>query len=255
MSLQWHAGDLLVVAAHRLSLYLQLVDAPQHRRLLEKYDVEQRSGAVALFTELLPPDTPNKFKIAEPSLAYVLRHTQLLPRHAVDIFNWVIGAAIDPATGVLGPIETRHVESGISHGERNIYAGVVDAYRHRYPVLDALCRAAIPQLPRRFSDSELHVVYTRHAKAVLKETPDTEHELDYHAFKKMLIDVGAVGRFRDETQIYYEAEFTYTAPADLVVGVEDSLCLHPLFSGRYPRIHENGKTVKFVYPSGSSPEA
>ena len=44
---------------------------------------------------------------SKPTLAYILRHTQLLPRHLVEMFNFIFRAAIDPENGHIGVIQQR----------------------------------------------------------------------------------------------------------------------------------------------------
>ncbi len=253
--LQWHAGDILIISAHRLFLYLSLRNSARHEWLMSHFDVDTRSGAVAFFEHILPAETRNGRGVAEPTLAYILRHTQLLPRHAVHMFNQILSGAIDPTTGTVGEIEARHVSDGIRRAEQDIVPGVIQAYRHRYPHLSDFCRAVLPQLPRRFPDGDLHSAFIKFGGAVLKELRGTEEEIDYRSFKKMLIEVGALGRFQEETAIYYEAEFAYTVPADLIVSLEDDLCLHPIFSTHYRRLKGNGSDLKSVYPYGSDPKA
>ena len=250
-SLQWHAGDLLAICAHRLMLYLRMVDCSRHREL-RQINTEHRAGAVALFQSLLPDAITNTHGISEPTLAYVLRHTQLLPRHALHILNNILSAAIDHSTGILGEINDRHVISGIKNAELSIVNGIMQAYEHRYPHLRTYCEDVLPQLSRRFSDGMLHRAFNQHGQKVKKRLKSGDDELDYPHFKKMLMEVGAIGRFQAETDVYYEAEYAYTVPADLVVSLEDDLCLHPIFSSVY-RGGGNGSDSKPVYPYGSDP--
>ena len=251
-SLQWHAGDLLTICAHRLTLYFKLVDCPRHRELAET-NVEHRAGAVALFQRILPSGMTNLQGDVEPTLAYILRHTQLLPRHTVHIFNRILSAAIDRTTGCLGVVDPKHVVDGIKNSEQTVVHGIMQAYHHRYPLLRSYCADVLPQLPRRFSDGVLHEAFNRHGKGVKKFLKTGEDELDYPLFKKMLIEVGAIGKLQAETDLYLEAEYAYTVPADLVVSLDDDLCLHPIFSSVYKGASK-GSDVKPVYPYGSDPD-
>ena len=72
-------------------------------------------------------------------------------------------------------------------------------------------------------------------------------------FKRMLIEIGAVGRWMNDTARYVEAEFEYTAPNRLNVSDDERMCLHPLFAGVYGCIDwqpNQGRDSKPVYPFG-----
>ena len=100
-----------------------------------------------------------------------------------------------------------------------------------------------------FTDSVLHKRFNRLKKDVAVSYSD------YHDFKRMLIEVGALGRMIDEDSTYVNAEFEYTRPMQLRVSEEDLLCLHPLFAGRFgAKIvpdAEPSTSRKPVYPYGS----
>ena len=40
-----------------------------------------------------------------------------------------------------------------------------------------------------------------------------DFDMDYRSFKAMLVEVGAIGKQIDETEMYYEAEFEYNVQA------------------------------------------
>jgi hypothetical protein len=253
--LHWHAGDLLRIVAHRFFLYLQLHDRSRYHELSSRFDVDQREGAVALFEHILPHQIKNRSGSIEPTLAYILRHTQLLPRHLVEMFNFIFRAAIDPENGHIGVIQAEDVVRGVQSCEERICVGVAHAYRHLYPRLAEICKVAIPELPRRFTDGDLHTVFNRNVGQVKKRAAmqGDDFDMDYRSFKAMLVEVGAIGKQIDETEMYYEAEFEYNVPSSLVIASDDKLCLHPLFSGVYPKASLNGHRSKPVYPYGSDP--
>ena len=79
-----------------------------------------------------------------------------------------------------------------------------------------------------------------------------EIEMNYHQFKRMLIEVGVIGRQTNETEHYHEAQFEYTVPGRVVESQADGFCLHPVFSGTYPK-STNGHQQKKIYPFGCIP--
>lgn len=121
---------------------------------------------------------------------------------------------------------------------------IFSAFKYKYPNAYAFCESCVPELARVFDNGRLQQVFTRHGKGVAKSLGDP---LDYAGFKKMLIELGVVGRVRDKTELYAEAEFEYAQPGRLNLSVDDQLCLHPIFSGAFGSSKNNGEGL-FVYP-------
>lgn len=244
--LHWSSGDLLRIVAHRIALYLKLHEPSRLTLLLETHDIGHRSGAVAFCEALLPTSIHNSRNEDEPTLAYMLRHTQLLPRHIIDIFNNALRSGISRETGVIGPIAPGNVVNAVLDSEARIAAGIIQAYEHKYPKLRDACAEVIPNLPRAFHDSRLEDVFNRHAKQISGG--------EYRDFKRMLIEAGVIGKSAGKvTAIYHEAEFEYTTQGKLVVANTDALCLHPLFSTRSRSTTLIGGEDKPIFPRGSDP--
>ena len=255
--LHWHPGDLLAVAAHRLSLYLQLYDPERYDLMNSKFDLNRREGAVGFIHSILPERVINRNGVKEFSLAYILRHTQLLPRHVVEVFNRTLSGIIEPATMHFNAVPQSAIIQGIRNCEPSICRGVAQAYdTDGEQFLSRIWEAIFPELPRRFTDGDLQRVFNIHAKAVLKRLRDegkTGGDLDYQAFKQKLVEAGAIGKQIRETELYYEAEFEYTHPGMMIIATKDLLCTHPLFSGVYPHSPAWQEKHKAVYAVGSDP--
>jgi hypothetical protein len=246
--LHWHAGDLLGVVAHRLALYLRLYEPARLDALLAQHDISHRAGAVNFCQALLPRQVRNSRGEEEPVLAYMLRHTQLLPRHLIDIFNGSLRAGISRATGAIGALEPASIFNAVRECEARIAAGVAQAYEHKYPKLRDVCAESVPNLPRIFDDEKLEQVFVRHARHITGG--------EYRDFKRMLIEAGVIGKSVGKvTDKYHEAEFEYTTQGKLVVAKADVLCLHPLFSNRFPSAAAASATGedKPIFPRGSDP--
>ena len=71
---------------------------------------------------------------------------------------------------------------------------------------------------------------------------------DFEEFRRMLVEMGIIGRLIKETDRYYIARFEFTVYHRLFISYEDTLCLHPLFSGYY--WNTNKKNIKRVFPYG-----
>lgn len=246
-TLNWHAGDLMLLIAHRLALYLWLYEPKRLEINLKKFDISRRSGAVGFCNVLLPPLVQSLLGSDEPVLAYMLRHTQLLPRHLIDIFNGTLRRAVDRRNGTVGPISATSVVQAVQDCEIRITTGIVQAYEHKYPYLRQACSETLPNLPRQFSDGMLHKAFNRHARSIVRG--------EYRDFKRMLTEAGVIGKSIGKiTGKYHEAEFEYTAQGKFVLASDDLLCLHPLFSGVFPAASSIHRDENPIFPRGSNPE-
>ena len=273
--LQWSAREIIKIAAHRFRVYLDhfqpdyLAANPDVARL----NTDSEPDALALLRTALPGTVKGELGVEEDSIAYVLRHTQLLPRHLLRLLNsiWARGHTIGDE-GVVR-VDEDAVVRGIRDIEEQIVTEICKAYELVYPAADDVCRAVIKNLPRRFNDSDLHKSFNRVGKGALKRahrriderrlstnarrigaldqsTPD----MDYFEFRSMLLEIGCIGRQTAQTERYDVAEFEYAIPQRLAVGDDDMMCVHPLFSGVYQsRDDDDDGARRLVYPYGSDP--
>jgi hypothetical protein len=245
--LQWSASELIRIAARRLWIYVSIHHGDQIDRepVLRDFQPDSAKEAEALLRGVLPKTVKNGLGTREDTLAYLLRHTQLLPRHFILLLNRVWTIHLSHSDDPLHVTEDA-VRRAILVSDGDIVSEICKAYRPMYPGASAACRAVIPHLRLTFSHAEFHRVFNQHGKAA---TP----ELDIHEFKQMMIEIGAVGRWIGETTRYVEAEFEYTAPNRLYVSEDETLCLHPLFAGVYGCIDTQpgqNQHSRPIYPFG-----
>ncbi len=249
LTIHWQARELLKIAGNRLAIYLKL----HHPGVLtdlfgrRQYNLKSLDDARAVLRAVLPPRVTNPFGVDEDTLAYVMRHTQLVPRHLLRILNGVMRrnreAGGDPTQVTPGA-----VIEGVRQVEELLAVEIFSAYSAVHPWAREACRRALPELAVSFGDGDLHRTYNR--TGIAKTTG-----LEYFEFKKMLIEIGALGRVLRSTDRYIEAEFDYTVPSPMFPGHDDALCLHPLFS-RVFQAHGapvRGTDTLAVYPYGSDP--
>ena len=86
IKLQWTATELILIGAQRLKLYLEQY-YPDHLKFLLPLDTTIRSDALRLFQAVLPKNITNRSGFQEEPISYILRHTQLLPRHFLILLN------------------------------------------------------------------------------------------------------------------------------------------------------------------------
>jgi len=238
MTLQWLPIELMTVVAWRYLVYLRIY-APDELRKFSSLDMAVRDDVHKIIDSFLPRETLNSSGKKEYTLAYILRHSQLLPRHLIGIMNGIFSdgrsfSVFDDDVSIC---------DGLKTAEQSIYEGVKSAFNKKYLDLDAICACTLTELPRFFSDGDLHRVFNFHGKSSMSAAG----LLGYRDFKRMLIEVGAIGRANARSGLYADAEFEYAVRGKLNVSIQDELCLHPIFSG----IHEssvNRVSDHFVYP-------
>lgn len=273
--LQWSAREIVKIAAHRYMLYLEHFHRPflDRNRVVALLNTDSEKESLELLRLMLPPTVRGELGIVEDTIAYVLRHTQLLPRHLLRLLNaiWTRSADRD---GDAVRVSEEAVIIGIQDVEEQIVTEICKAYELVHPTADEVCRAVIKNLPRRFNDSDLHRAFNRAGKGAVKRahrnlaerrlaershrigTIDVPYpEMDYFDFKAMLLEIGCIGRRIGQTDRYDVAEFEYTIPHRLAVGDDDVMCVHPLFSGVYQSMpDETGDdNPRLVYPYGTDP--
>jgi Cdc6-like AAA superfamily ATPase len=244
LKLEWKASELVLIGSQRLMYFLELYYPGFIKRKLSHEKIG-RADAMELFNAVLPEKITNRAGFQENSISYILRHTQLLPRHFLLLLN-----SIFKSTGTTQslkpfpfPISEEKITRGIRQVEERIVREIFGAFKLIHPEAGETCKRCLPELEHEFSMGDLHRVFNRHGKAVF----GSDNFID---FQRMLKEIGAMGRVdRDKmTDVYITGEFEYAVDHELPISHDDRLCIHPLFSGifRGPRNKDRP-----VYPYGS----
>jgi len=246
LRLEWDAKELILIGAQRLHYFLALYYPnfmPDFMKRRSEDKKIERSEADALFNVVLPEKIKNRAGFQEKSISYILRHTQLLPRHFLMLLN-----SIFKGTGVTQslqpfPITEDKIKRGIREVEEPIVREIFGAFRMIHPTAAETCRQCLPELGHEFSTADLRQVFNRHGKAPFGSD-------DFFDFQRMLVEIGAIGRVArgKATDIYIKGYFEYHVSHGLSISHDDKLCIHPLFSGIF---HGKGNKDRPVYPYGS----
>ncbi len=242
LKLQWTAAELVLIGAQRLNFYLAIY-YQDFLKELYPLDITKRTDALKLFQAVLPERITNQAGFQEDTMSYILRHTQLLPRHFLMLLNSIFKRP--GATQSLSPfpVDADRIVNGIRQVEEFIVGEIFVAFNLIYPTAEDTCRRCLPELGHKFTMGDLHRVFTRHGKAVF----GNDNLFD---FQRMLLEIGAIGRVipGKEKDVYIKGNFEYTVSHQLNLGQDDELCVHPLFSGIF---HANHGQERPVYPYGS----
>jgi hypothetical protein len=246
LKLQWTAGELILIGAQRLMFYLALYYQDFLKSILP-LDFTRRADALKLFNAVLPERITNQSGFQEETISYILRHTQLLPRHFLMLLNSIFKTTVNGTQKLAPfPIAEQRIIDGIRHVEEFMIGEIFVAFKPTYPTAEETCKRCLPELGHKFTMGDLHRVFTRHGKAVFGSD-------DLIEFQRMLVEIGAIGRVIKgrETDLYIKGSFEYIVSHELALGQDDELCVHPLFSGIY---RGSGQKDRPVYPYGSELE-
>lgn len=243
ITLHWIAGELLSVVANRLSLYLDLY-FPNKYTQLNKTD-QTRKDILDFLFNFLPSQINNSLGYQENTIAYILRHTQLQPRHLLIYLNEIFEIEYNVNNNGYPLISEESVRKGIEQSMHLICQEIFSGFHILAPNIGQICEACIMDIPHRFSNGYLHKVFNQ----IGKKSSNLD---DYWEFRRMLIETGIIGQVIGETERYIIGKFEYTEPHKLVISTHDELCLHPLFSERYHCKFD--KNAKAIYPYGCDPD-
>lgn len=242
VKLEWTPKELISIGAQRLMYYLG-IHYPHLLKGRSPFDELSREESHGLFRVALPERITNQRGGKEDAIAYILRHTQLLPRQFLIILNSIFKRS--NATQALNPfpVQEKKIVYGIRQVEERIVTEIFGAFKMIHPTAEDVCKLCLPQLGHVFSTGTLRQVFNRHGKIAFRGG-------EFNEFRQMLIDIGAVGKVVPglPSDVYTKGKFKYTVGHELTVSYDEPLCLHPLFSGIYST---DGNDERPVYPDGS----
>jgi hypothetical protein len=249
LTIYWTAKELLKLAGGRLRLYMRAHHPDRVDGLLRAANqIDEPEQSIALLRAALPQTLHNGLGTSEDPLAYLLRHTQLLPRHLIEILNSVFTyRAHDSLPWAVSPAA---VLAGTRTAERLIVQGIFAAHRASFPFASDALKRLSDRLPICFPANELRKVFNR--QGIRKLTG-----LDFDEFLSMLFALGVVGVRFDQTARYNKAHFQYTFDSNLTAEEDvDYLCFHPLYTRHLherslPKLRRSNALA--TYPHGCDP--
>lgn len=219
--LNWDAKELISMASHRLKLFVSCHPQDWLSSNLRSNSYDTHPDLI--LRGLFPSRLKCRLGVEEDPIAYLVRHTQLLPRHLLLILNSICKASRRHANPSSKYIDEKYIRDGVVAVEENLVKEIFVAYKAVYPNAEDVCRKCLPELHHVFTIGDLERVFRSHGKKALQSD-------DFQLFMEMLIEIGAVGRVVERSQKYIQAQFAYNIPHKLVTRTDDSLCIHPLFS-------------------------
>ena len=142
LKLQWTASELVLIGAQRLGLYLGLY-YPEFVRGMSPLDLTKRTDALALFNKVLPEKIINQAGFQEETVSYILRHTQLLPRHFLMLLNSIFKGTNAISGSNPFPINEERIINGVRKVEEFIVSEIFVSAFERKRTSEALRRSGL----------------------------------------------------------------------------------------------------------------
>lgn len=244
--LRWKPIDLLRIVAERYRAFLNIHhDDVEFCRHISGLNFIDRRHLREFYSSILPDFVTNRHAQPEHTLAYIIRHTQLLPREFLLIFDRAICLS-HGSTGRWGRIDASAIVDAVRETEPIIADQILSPYETLYPNLVAACNEHLVNMQPIFQDSELRAVTNRLIKSVRHET-----EVPW----QVLFSMGVIGYCDDldninKSSVYQYGRFHYNSAAGITLGNNRTYCIHPVFSGTWGlRPDGAAQTHKYIYPT------
>ncbi|HYC82703.1 MAG TPA: hypothetical protein VEB65_12995 [Solirubrobacterales bacterium] len=253
-TIRWTAAELIVIVGNRLRTFLDLYypHAPAELGLPRQHDLGDRKAAEATLRALLPEWVTGDLGVREDPVAYLLRHTQLLPRQLIFMLNNVMKSAAANSSRALPVASPRDVVDGVANSEVEIVSGILSSYAYAFPKIGVALSMIKNHIALIEPASRLHEVFNH---ASVKRAG-----LDFDEFIDACFAVGALGIVsKGQTERYTQGDFSYTYVREIRPREDrDDVCVHPLFVSQLFDRHviEEMSRAQYVpiYPYGSHPD-
>jgi hypothetical protein len=247
IKLDWKASELLRLVAHRYRSFLtveQCEIVPDFVERVSKLDLTKRADLQSFYAEVVQDEIDNSLGLKETSLAYIVRHTQLLPREFIIIFNRAIKNALS-MTRSSSYIIDRAVVRAVEESEDTLAKNILAPYATIYPKFLEACDRILPNMPPICSKADLDRS-RRQFKGIEDDVVDPW---------RTLYNIGVLGQLLMEngemvgTERYHYALFKFNSKDQVNFSNNDKFCFHPLFSRKWG-IHKNRtREMKLIYPA------
>jgi hypothetical protein len=245
--IRWQPIDLLRIVAMRYREFITLYagkDDKHFVKWIKQLELSRRDDIKEFFAKVMPDKIANRFGHEEPAIPYIIRHTQLLPREVILIFD----AAIVMSHRLKGTwrfIEPEAIVKAVEAQEPYMAREIMNPYEYRYPELLASAQEVLPDLPPICSLGELDGVIAHIRKRCQHETDDP---------RRVLFDIGILGYLQEEnlvkqSSVHYEyGYYHFNSIRPITFASSKRYCIHPIFSGSWGLVRPD-KKMKSLYPA------
>ena len=245
--IRWTPIDLVRVVAHRLRLSASVHDGSLFRALTD-LDFARRDDLHRLFSMVLPAKITNSRGTDEDPLAYIIRHTQLLPRHILAIFNAALSDHYK-STGTLRAVTEKSIRNGITAVEKLIAKQILMPYEQIYPKLLMQCKSILPDLQPICERNALRKIEGRFHRLVEEDVGSIWHTLfEIGILGRSTSGTGSDSHHASRDARYCYGQFHYNIDGAFSLPTDGEFCFHPVFSRAFGIVRRNHDN-RVVYPA------
>jgi hypothetical protein len=241
LSLHWNPAELFQMCGHRFSIYIKN-NRNGNTRKIELLDRNpSRDDVWEFWYQFLPQEMSNRYGTPEDPIAYISRHTQLLPRHFLNILNKIAMLSIAGRSEDWVFTEDDIIK-GVRLGESVICDGVISGFKQKYVTARDVFKLIFPKLDNVFVYPDLQRVNRDYGKGIVSNNGE---------LLEMLVRMGVVGKLIEQTEHYDRCRFDYTYNGTMPYSADDKFGVHPAFSGQFRgnSLHAaRGYNPRPVYP-------
>ncbi|MBI5805133.1 hypothetical protein HZA73_03725 [candidate division TA06 bacterium] len=239
--LHWRPKDLLRLTCWRYFKYLQqnqIICEKLEDYEWDKYEIVRKKFWNIYFNE----NISNKMGLSESTFPYILRHTHMKPREVIAICNKI--AYLSKANETFPKFSQCDIIKGMHDECDNLASSIINTYESIYHnvanIIDTLVK-----FPIIFEGKLLD-------KYAPRSSPDwPKGEYSPQNFRKLVAELGIVGRVRKHEGCWVEADFEYAMNDRLVIQPEDTCVIHPMF---YRKLKIQVDKSIIVHPFPDEPE-
>ena len=245
--IRWRPIDLIHLVAHRLRASAKYYDPPLYDQA-SALDFSSREDLHKLFTLVLPETITNSYGHEENAWAYVIRHTQLLPRQVLWIFNVAFSEQYRQSRG-FRQMKEDILRRAVTESQRFLATQILLPYQKLYPKLVTESRKILPDLEPICDYQSLRKTESRFHRTI---------EEDVVSVWDTLFEMGVLGRAttkngdlqvkKDGTARYCYGQFYYNADMGFGLATDSEYCFHPVFTRAFG-IARRSSDHRVIYPA------
>lgn len=244
---RWKPIDLVQLIAYRLRASASIHDKPLYEKT-KNLNFADRNDLHEMLSAILPGTIRNVCGSEEDALAYIIRHTQLLPRQILFIFNAALSEQFRKYKSFEN-ISGELVRKAVTESQRFIGEHILTLYRNVYPKLLFEAKKILPDLEPICDYQSLRKVESRF---------DRNIEDDVVSIWDTMFEMGILGRStRKEGDLsnppkgenrYCYGQFYFNANSGFGLATDGEYCFHPIFA-RYYGMARRKEEQRVVYPA------
>jgi hypothetical protein len=245
----WKPKDLMRLISWRLFKFLQTKKIINWSSDKIKWN-DYKNIKQNILDHFFAPTIKNRRGIEENTIPYILRHTQLRPRQLVVVCNAIAARAEEMGYNFNEPFSAKIIKEALVEAEVDLADEIINSYSSIYEKLGDMV-SALEGMPMIFKANELNKCAQRVKRLFSKAEYSPEN------FKKILIEIGVIGRVRGTDDItkqnFIEADFEYFVKDRVYINEDDNCVIHPMFFAKL-NINRSNFINKIVYPFPDHPD-